>query len=98
VEGTVDIAFIGCNRVFYGARHRTERCLMENIVNCLTRRLTNIRIADIALYEGKARPLLVADQISYFGKVFRIAGSKVVKPDDELVKFQEVFKQIGTDK
>ena len=57
VQKTAHIARVGVERVFQGARHRTQRSLMGNEIHGPARSLTNFEVTDVSFDELESVPL-----------------------------------------
>ena len=58
----------------------------------------NIRVADISLDEPEVCPTILANQPAHLVKIARESGRKIIQPDNLLIKHQQGFQQVATDK
>ena len=70
---------------------------MQNNFRVRASFLTGWQIANIALKEPKATPLLCVDQSFDFVEVLRMPGGEIVEADHTLIEFEQCFKEVGTD-
>ncbi len=86
VKKAVDIGVTGGERVRDRARHRTQRGLVQDLVDAGDSLPAHARIADIPMQEREALPLAVGHETAHFVQVVLKAGRQIVQADDRLVE------------
>lgn len=97
VEKAVDVGGVTGDRVGEAAWHRTESCLVENVVDTIAGVTAVFQFADVALEESKARPLFAGDHAANLVEVALVAGGEVIEADDRLVEGKQGFQKVRAD-
>ncbi len=97
VEEAGIVGSMGGQRVFDRARHRTERGLVQDVIDPLAHGMAGDEVADVAALEAEIFPALGPDADLDLRQVFLVAGREVVETDDALVEQQQRFHQIAAD-
>lgn len=71
---------------------------MQHVVDTTADGLTRRQIADITFHKVKPSPLFRRHQLSNLLQIMAMPGSKTIQTYYLLIKPQQGFKQIGTDK
>jgi len=71
---------------------------MENVIDSFTSPTAIIQVTDISLEKAEACPLLGSDETLHLVQITLMPGGKVVQADHALIKLEQGFQQVGTDK
>ena len=90
--------WVGSDRAFNRAGDRTRGGLVQHVVDAFAGLVAGLDIPDILFYKHEPLPLLVPGQPPDLVKVMLKAGGEVIRPHNLPGKFEQGFKQVGTDK
>src|SRR5690606_32394493 len=95
VEEAVDVGAVSGDRVVDRARDGAEGGLVQDVVHAFTSLAAVVEVANVALDELEACPLVWADQLLDFVEVVLVAGGEVVEADYMLAELEQGFQQVG---
>eukprot|EP01022_Parablepharisma_sp_SALTPOND_P004211 TRINITY_DN118_c1_g1_i1.p1 TRINITY_DN118_c1_g1~~TRINITY_DN118_c1_g1_i1.p1 ORF type:complete len:1598 (-),score=548.50 TRINITY_DN118_c1_g1_i1:18136-22929(-) len=97
VEEAVDVVQVGAQRILDGARHRTQRRLVQHVVRTGAGTRAVIVVADVTFDEAEVGPGRLADLGPDFVQVGLAAGAEVVQAGHLLAQQEQPGQQVGAD-